>query len=87
MPQTPPEIPSHCLALFDRFSAYVDGELQGEERRALEEHLQHCPKCRVCLATLTQSIRICNQVGSRPVPQSLSLKLENLAKSFQVTET
>lgn len=85
MTQSTPEIPAHCLALFDLFSAYVDGELQGEERRKLEDHLQNCPKCRVCLATLTQSIRICKKVGTRPVPQSLSLKLENLARNLRVS--
>ncbi|TYT74058.1 anti-sigma factor family protein [Desulfobotulus mexicanus] len=76
-----PDIPAHCLALFDRLSAYVDGELKGDERRELEDHLQNCPKCRVCLTTLSQSVRICKRVGTRPVPENLSRKLMELAST------
>ncbi|MCW7754582.1 zf-HC2 domain-containing protein [Desulfobotulus sp. H1] len=85
LPETP-DIPAHCLALFDRLSAYVDGELHGEARRELEDHLQNCPKCRVCLTTLSQSIRICKRVGTRPVPEALSRKLEALARKMEMEQ-
>lgn len=75
-------VPAHCLALFDRLSAYLDGELPEAERSDLEAHLRDCPKCRVCLTTLTRSVRICNQVEDRPVPHGFSRKLDALARKL-----
>ena len=38
-----------CEAYRDRISAYLDGELTGEERRELLAHLEICGDCRMCL--------------------------------------
>lgn len=36
----------------ESLSAWLDGELPGNERRALAAHLSNCPACRTCLAEL-----------------------------------
>ena len=38
-----------CEAYRDRISAYLDGELTGEERRELLAHLEICGDCRMYL--------------------------------------
>lgn len=40
----------------DRLSAYLDDEMGGEERAALDEHLADCPECRETLADLRRIV-------------------------------
>lgn len=41
----------------DRLSEYLDGEVQGAEREALEAHLEHCAKCNNTLEGLRQVVK------------------------------
>jgi len=40
---------------WDLFSAYVDGELAADERRAVEDHVAACPACRMELDALRRA--------------------------------
>lgn len=42
----------NCSESLDRISAALDGELNPEQRRALDEHLNHCPKCSALFESL-----------------------------------
>lgn len=35
----------NCQQVFDRLSAYLDGELTDEDRRAFEAHVDGCTQC------------------------------------------
>lgn len=35
-----------CLAIQEHFSAYLDGELPDDKARAVQSHLETCPRCR-----------------------------------------
>jgi len=35
-----------CKAFYESIDAYLDGELEGAQRLAIERHLDECPKCR-----------------------------------------
>jgi len=34
-----------CREVRDRLSAFADGELEGDERKAIASHLEHCDSC------------------------------------------
>jgi anti-sigma factor RsiW len=59
-----------CSTIDPLVTPYVDGELAGDERQALEQHMRACPPCRARVAT-EQAVR--ELVGERkPALQSAS---------------
>lgn len=40
-----PEGDNHCGKLLEEFSAYLEGDLQGDCCKQLEAHLAACPEC------------------------------------------
>jgi anti-sigma factor RsiW len=54
-----------CSRVTELFSEYIDGVLDGETRRKVEEHLAVCPSCaeelealRSCVSALTSLDRV-----------------------------
>lgn len=39
----------HCRDLADRLSAYIDGELSGEELNEVLRHIEECECCAHCM--------------------------------------
>ncbi len=68
-----------CLALFERLSEYIDGELDPGLRGEIETHMEACIRCKVCLEMLKRTVLLCNKLEDRPAPESLSRKLRNFA--------
>jgi anti-sigma factor RsiW len=64
-----------CLALFERLSEYIDGELDEAASGAIESHFETCLACRVCLQTLQRTVEICRSEKPPKVPPSLSRRL------------
>jgi anti-sigma factor RsiW len=56
-------------------SAYLDDELPPDFCQKLEAHLADCPNCRVMLDSLTQTVRICREGTSEPLPDDLKQSL------------
>ena len=50
----------------DRLSEYLDGELDAQERGALEAHLSGCAECRATLAELRQVVARAKGLEDRP---------------------
>jgi hypothetical protein len=57
----------------DRLSDYLDGQLLGQERQAVEEHLAACSSCRWELQTLRQTVLWTRNLPAMPVPRSFAL--------------
>lgn len=57
----------------ERLSAYLDGQLLGQELRTVEEHLAACPSCRWDLDTLRQTVLLTRNMPTMPVPRSFVL--------------
>ena len=67
-----------CEAYRDRISAYLDGELTGEERRELLAHLEICGDCRMYLDS-ELAIREALAGLETPAPAGLEARgMENL---------
>ncbi|MGQ9636000.1 MAG: anti-sigma factor family protein [Bryobacteraceae bacterium] len=71
--------PSECLELFERLSAYLDGELPVEERRRIEEHICGCPPCVEFLESLRRTVDLClglePDAPPPPIPAELKKRL------------
>ena len=57
-------------------SAYLDGEVTGDQKRRLERHLAICPGCREELASLRDTVMLLQQAPLRSVPRSFALPME-----------
>jgi anti-sigma factor RsiW len=68
----------HCVAMFEKLSEYIDGELDRAACNEIESHIERCAACKICLATLKTTIHLCGSMSSNPVPQSFSQKLRTL---------
>jgi anti-sigma factor RsiW len=54
--------PEFAVAL----SAYFDRELEGQERQAMESHLEQCEPCRISLQKLERIRAAMTQLARRP---------------------
>jgi len=57
--------------LAERLSAYVDGELDGEARLAVEAHLTACGECRSAVQDLRRVVSLARALDDRPPAQDL----------------
>jgi len=65
----PQRRPRDCKALFASLSDYLDGTLQAEMCRELEEHIQHCQPCEAFLDTLRATVEGMRKVSpAKPDP-------------------
>jgi len=64
-----------CRALFEKLSEYLDNELDQASCDEIEKHLQDCPPCQVCLATLKQTVALCRKMNSSAMPEEVSARL------------
>lgn len=72
----------HCMELFQYLSEYIDSELDAATRMKIEEHIQSCEPCQVCLKTLKQTVNLCNHLEQYQVPELFSQKLKAAINKF-----
>jgi anti-sigma factor RsiW len=60
-----------CQAILGGISAYLDGELDTTACDAIERHCQECPRCAALVAGLRDTVGLCRQAGSVPLPESV----------------
>ena len=68
----------HCVAMFEKLSEYIDGELDRKSVGEIEAHIEKCAACKICLATLRATVHLCGEISPHPVPAAFSKKLRTL---------
>ena len=71
-----------CIALFTKLSEYIDNELDEVTCKDIEAHLADCPCCNACMETLKRTVAFCREVEERPVPDSLSQRLQEIVSGL-----
>lgn len=64
-----------CKDVLANLSIYVDGDGADELRRALEEHIARCRRCRVVFNTTERMLKIVTDADPFEVPLSVSARL------------
>lgn len=72
-----------CQELFARLSEFIDGELPLELCDQIQAHLSDCHPCLAFVQTLRQTVEICRQLPSRPLPVSLRQDLKRMLQAEQ----
>lgn len=65
----------NCRELFEKLSEYLDNELDTASCDTIEAHLENCPPCQACLATLKQTVALCRELKSSAMPEAASNRL------------
>ena len=64
-----------CTEVRDQLSDYLDEEAREEICRAIEEHLSHCPDCRVEVDTTRKTIVLYQSDREIEMPAGLRARL------------
>jgi len=64
-----------CKDVLENLSCYVDGEGSAELRRALEDHIARCRRCRVVFDTTKKALKIVADAELFEVPLAVSARL------------
>ena len=65
-----------CKKTILELSNYLDNELDAALRLEIEQHLCHCPDCKVIIDTTRQTIAVYRGCEPYPLPPSLHARLE-----------
>jgi anti-sigma factor RsiW len=60
-----------CKRILANISGYLDGELDTTACDEIERHCQHCASCAVLVNDLRQTVGLCRQAGSLPLPDAV----------------
>ncbi|HUT52326.1 MAG TPA: zf-HC2 domain-containing protein [bacterium] len=69
-----------CQDLTDRLSAYLDGDLAGDDLEEIIKHLDECGCCRECLGELRQVRDALRKMKAPEVPAGLTDRLKACLK-------
>jgi anti-sigma factor RsiW len=58
-----------CAAILAGISAYLDGDLEATACEAIERHCQACPRCAELVKGLRETVGLCRQAASLPLPE------------------
>ncbi len=57
-----------CQQILRQISAYLDGELETAACATIEGHCADCASCAAVVAGLKQTVGLCRQLGTTPLP-------------------
>jgi anti-sigma factor RsiW len=60
-----------CRELLERLSRYIDGDLNGAQRRALRAHLRRCPCCHSVEESLRHTVSLCRDASATRLPAAV----------------
>ena len=60
-----------CRDILANISGYLDGELDATACDAIERHAQGCPRCAALVDGLRETVGLCRQAGSVPLPDDV----------------
>ncbi|HEY7076202.1 MAG TPA: zf-HC2 domain-containing protein [Solirubrobacteraceae bacterium] len=72
-----------CIEVVELVSDYLDGELDPETRRRVEEHLALCPPCRVYVEQVRETVRALGRLPADGLPEHAVVELEAAFAAFR----
>ena len=65
------DVNAGCSQMLAGISAYLDGDLDATACQAIEQHCRDCSRCAALVAGLRQTIGLCREAGSTPLPDGV----------------
>lgn len=60
-----------CGAILSGISAYLDGDADAAACQAIQQHCRDCPACATVVEGLRETIGLCREAGSAPLPDAV----------------
>ena len=70
----------NCNDLTAQISEFLDGEVNQEIRRALEDHLKGCPRCAEFLISLKKTIELAKQAPKESLPPEIERSIHDVVR-------
>ena len=67
-----------CEDMIGGLSDYIDGELDPELCKKLEQHLSSCENCRLMVDTMRRTVQLCQDGSCEDLPDDLKDKLDQV---------
>jgi anti-sigma factor RsiW len=71
-----------CIEVVELVSDYLDGQLDDETRRRVQEHLVLCPACQVYVEQVRDTVRVLGRLPADELPEHAVTELENAFAAF-----
>ena len=65
-----------CAAILEKVSAYLDQELDAATCAEIDRHCAGCDDCTALIAGLRQTVGLCRETGSRPLPADVRARAQ-----------
>ena len=66
-----------CVSILKKLSAYIDDELPGSLCEELRKHLGACPNCEEFVASLRQTVALCQHQPAPALSQTERARMRN----------
>jgi anti-sigma factor RsiW len=73
-----------CIEVVELVSGYLDGELDAETRRRVEQHLVLCPPCRIYVEQVRETVVALGELPPGALPEHAVSELEAAFREFRV---
>ncbi len=60
-----------CREILGNIQGYLDGDLDRTACTTIERHCQDCPDCAAIVKGLKETIGLCREAGSAPLPDAV----------------
>lgn len=70
-----------CRDVGGLLSDYLNGELDPQEKKEVDEHLRDCPPCEAFLKTLRRTVELAKEFKQEEIPEELRSRLQKFLKS------
>lgn len=63
--------------MFEVYSDYIDGDLDQNQKKDVENHIKTCTECQSCIATLKKTKELCSNLPRKEAPKNFSKRLHD----------
>jgi anti-sigma factor RsiW len=75
-----------CRRMLTSVSAYLDGDLAAADCDEIENHCQQCPRCANVVAGLRETVNLCRQAASIPLPDAVQQRARASVRRLLASE-
>lgn len=75
-----------CQDILAGISAYLDGDLESAACAVIEKHCQTCTRCTALVTGLKETVGLCRQAGSVPLPEDVRLRARDSVRRLLAEE-
>jgi anti-sigma factor RsiW len=81
-----PALNPDCRRLLASVSAYLDGDLDATTCESIEVHCSSCAACADLIAGLRETVGLCRQAASLPIPEAVRRRAQASVRRLLDTE-